>query len=183
MRGLLKTAADIFAVFRLHGAKMRVLRSENRVSGAKCRRADDDALYGKVVSGNIHLTRYCAPSRSVGVRCAGVFGNVRGNAGQKGGYRGRACGKNCVGEDMRGKGRYRRERARGAGRKNGKKRSLSETRACKRSRRASFRLIFSSRFAWFSYPPRTFSISQCAFCVICSARFFGTRPLAVIRFA
>lgn len=53
---------------------------------------------------------------------------------------GRACGKNCVGEDMRGKGRYRRGRARDAGRKNGKKRSLSGARACKRSRRALLRL-------------------------------------------
>lgn len=99
-------------------------------------------LYGKVVSGNVHLARYCAPPRSVGVRRCG---RIRQRAGKRADIRGCACGKNCVGEDMRGKGRYRRERARGAGRKNGKKRSLSETRACKRSRRASFRLIFVIR--------------------------------------
>ena len=97
-------------------------------------------LYGKVVSGNVHLARYCAPPRFVGVRRCG---RIRQRAGQKGGYRGTGVRQKLY------RGRYARRRkiseracARCGDerRKNGKHRSLSGTRAFKRLRRALLRL-------------------------------------------
>lgn len=119
MRGWLKTAADIFAVFRLHGAKMRVLRSENRVSGAKFRRVYDDAFVRKSCIGKCTLGAVlcasafcrCTAMRAYSATC----GEMRGKRADIG-----DGGKNCVGEDMRGKGRYRRGRARDVGMRGGK---------------------------------------------------------------
>lgn len=94
-------------------------------------------LYGKVVSGNIHLTRYracrCTAMRAYSATCREMRGKraVIGNA---------RAAKIVSGGNMCGGGRYRRGRARDAGRKNGKKRSLSGARTCKRSRRALLRL-------------------------------------------
>lgn len=157
---------------------MRVLRSENRVSGAKCRRADDDAFVRKSCIGK-HT--FDAVSCLSVYGDAGVFGNVQGNAGQKGGYRKRARGKNCVGR----KYVRRRKISAGAGARCGaekRQKAVIIGRAhlqAFEARPTSFnysprlipiicparfsvtrvfrhppRVIFSPRFAWFSHPPR-----------------------------
>lgn len=116
-------------------------------------------LYGKVVSGNVHLARYYAPPRSVGVRCAGVFGNVPGNAGQKGGYRKRARGKNCVGR----KYVRRRKISAGAGAR------------CGAEKRQKAVVIGRARLQAFEARPTSFNYSPRLIPIICPARFSVTR--------